>query len=95
MYSIVAYAFFFLDVATKGPEETASDVANALANNNSDASKSIIIGDIILFLSMAMAFIFKLNPITSKTPLPGLILLVATPSKIHKQKCISKRVHFQ
>lgn len=94
MYSIVAYAFFFLDVATKGPEGTASDVANALANN-SDASKSIIIGDIILFLSMAMAFIFKLNPITSKTPLPGLILLVATPSKIHKQKCISKRVHFQ
>lgn len=94
MYSIVAYAFFFLDVATKGPEETASDVANALANN-SDASKSIIIGDIILFLSMAMAFIFKLNPITSKTPLPGLTLLVATPSKIHKQKCISNKVHFQ
>lgn len=60
MYSIVAYAFFFLDVATKGPEGTASDVANALANN-SDASKSIIIiGDIIL--STAMVFILKLNP---------------------------------
>ena len=95
MYSIVAYAFFFLDVATKGLEETASDVANALVNNNSDASKSITIGDIILFLTMAMTFVFILNPDDQQdsSPLPGLILLVATPSKIHEQKCIYKNAY--